>query len=201
MLTGTLQEAGLYLGDVITKSPFNKKGNRENKMLWAANDQVLRQNGGAWDNPVEHPDWDDRSRELRDHYLEQFVDSDLWGFKDPRTVLTLHGWLEVITNFQLIGIYRHPFLVAQSLKKRQKMPYEKSLQLWLEYNWRMQFYHKEYNMPMIEFHHDPAKLLVQINNLVDFLELPNKKEKYDFFDMELRNLCLLYTSPSPRDRG
>ena len=52
-LTGSLQEAGLYLGDCHTWNPHNLKGNRENQEIVDINDRVLADNGGAWDAPPE----------------------------------------------------------------------------------------------------------------------------------------------------
>ena len=34
-----------------------------------------------------------------------------WGFKDPRSCLTLEVWTEQLSEFKVIGIYRHPLEV------------------------------------------------------------------------------------------
>jgi len=187
MLAGTLQEAGLFLGKVINKSPFNKKGNKESKDLWFINNHVLEINQGAWDNPPKLPIWDGTSRLARDHYLRQFIGSEVWGFKDPRCVLTLDGWIEVIPNFQFAGIFRHPFLVAESLMKRNKMPYKDSLQVWLEYNWRLKFYKKKYDFPLIEFNVDSTKLKRDLSLMIEELDLPHKNIDFSFLEEKLRN--------------
>ena len=54
-LTGSLEEAGLHMGDIHTWNPHNLKGNRENQKIVDINDQVLASAGAAWDNP---PDTD-----------------------------------------------------------------------------------------------------------------------------------------------
>ena len=50
-LAGSLQEAGLYLGEVNTTAPHNAKGNRESRTIVALHDGLLQANGGAWDAP------------------------------------------------------------------------------------------------------------------------------------------------------
>ena len=51
VLAGSLQEAGLVLGDVVTQAPHNKKGNRENRAIMFMQEDLLQSNGGSWDNP------------------------------------------------------------------------------------------------------------------------------------------------------
>ncbi len=51
-LAGSLQAAGLELGDVRTEGEtFNQKGNREPSELIALHEDVLITNGGAWHLP------------------------------------------------------------------------------------------------------------------------------------------------------
>jgi len=52
-LTGILEEAGLWLGEVTRVSTFNAKGNRESPPLMRLNDAVLAANGGSWHCPPE----------------------------------------------------------------------------------------------------------------------------------------------------
>jgi hypothetical protein len=56
-LAGSLQEAGLYLGEVKTAAPHNAKGNRESRAIMALQDDLLRANGGDWDTPPEQVVW------------------------------------------------------------------------------------------------------------------------------------------------
>ena len=49
-LTGSLQEAGVDLGDCHSWNPHNRKGNRENQEIVDLNDAVLHLNDAAWDN-------------------------------------------------------------------------------------------------------------------------------------------------------
>ncbi len=50
-LAGSLQQAGLYLGEVVEQAPHKKRGNRESLVIRSLNDRLLEENGGAWDSP------------------------------------------------------------------------------------------------------------------------------------------------------
>ena len=192
MLAGTLEEAGLYLGDVINSSPFNKKGNKENKLLWKINDAVLEYSNGAWDIPPKNVRWPETEKQVRDQFLLKFVGKKLWGFKDPRTVLTLLGWLEVIPDPKLIGIFRHPILVAKSLKRRNKFSFDQSLQLWLEYNWRIKWFIQNRDLKIIEFSADPEVLKKDIRKLIDYIGLDSSVLGFEFLDKSLQTVDLDY---------
>ena len=51
LLTGSLEAAGLYLGEVNNEAPFNRKGNKENESIRELNDALLERNGAAWNRP------------------------------------------------------------------------------------------------------------------------------------------------------
>ena len=56
-LAGTLQEAGLYLGEVHTENPFNRKGNRENPSIMALHEDILAHSEGSWHQPPAGCHW------------------------------------------------------------------------------------------------------------------------------------------------
>ncbi|MDP9112345.1 MAG: hypothetical protein M3O20_01535, partial [Acidobacteriota bacterium] len=60
-----------------------------------------------------------------------------WGFKDPRTSRLLTFWRSVMDTSQCEGRYvialRNPLSVALSLEKRNQIPVEKGLWLWLHH--------------------------------------------------------------------
>lgn len=70
----------------------------------------------------------------------------VWGFKDPRTTITLPVWLSIFPNAKVINIVRHGQAVATSLLEREKRQVPRrvplslvsldtglSLNLWAEY--------------------------------------------------------------------
>ncbi len=117
-LAGCLQEAGLELGDVVERAPHNPKGNRENLAIRSLNDDVLAYSNGAWDQPPENLRWTRGHRRRRDEIISGYAEFSPWGFKDPRTVLTLPFCGEVLPHLLFAGTFRHPMAVAGSLAWR-----------------------------------------------------------------------------------
>jgi hypothetical protein len=147
-----MQRFGVKLGVVFTASPYNKRGNRENARIMALNEEVLAINGGGWDNPVSVTKWSEMQRNERDAIISELTvsESAYWGFKDPRTLLTLPFWLEAIEP-EYIGTFRHPIRVAQSLNSRSGIPLEQGLSLWFDYNQRLLKLVREFHFPVVNF--------------------------------------------------
>lgn len=144
-LTGSLQQAGLALGEFSEWNPHNLKGNRENTEIMALNEAVLKANGGAWDLPPRHIEWPPVFREQARQILTKYASTPVWGFKDPRTLFTLNGWLDLGITPYYIGIFRHPLSVAASLMRRNSDTFDqrRALRLWYEYNRKLlQIYEK-----------------------------------------------------------
>jgi hypothetical protein len=203
LLTGTLQECGLDLGDVNTAAPANKKGNRESWALMALHEDLLRKAGGSWSQPPEQPvAWGRLHRGIRDAYIASFADSPLWGFKDPRSLLVLEGWLEAVPGLETIGIFRHPQEVANSLQARTPDLFtpETALQLWLAYNVRLLAWQEESGCPLLEYLPDAAAFKRDAVAAARRLRLPRPGEPEDlaFHDPRLRHQ-LADESPLPDD--
>ncbi|MDH3376346.1 MAG: sulfotransferase [Gammaproteobacteria bacterium] len=133
-LTGCLQEAGLELGEVNNQAEFNKKGNKENQAIMRLNDAVLAHNNGSWQQVPISIEWSANDKRRRDLILASYPEDRLWGFKDPRTTITLDGWLEALPNARLVGSVRHPWEVANSLACRNGIQLKRGLDLWTDYN-------------------------------------------------------------------
>src|SRR5690242_7651516 len=111
-LTGMLEDAGVFLGNVSKQNPHNKKGNQENLEIMRLNDAVLAANGATWDRPPEsEADWSREQKEALQAILSQYAGHARWAFKDPRTMFTLSGWREALPELQFIGTFRHPSAV------------------------------------------------------------------------------------------
>ena len=46
-LTGTLEEAGVFLGEVVVQAKFNARGNRENRRIMDLHNAVLAAKGSS----------------------------------------------------------------------------------------------------------------------------------------------------------
>lgn len=163
LLTGCLEAAGLHLGDVNHAAPFNKRGNKENEKIRDVHASILARHGLDWKHPPEsalHWTADERARmlELLSPYREA---GRPWGFKDPRAVWLLEGWLDLFPDASLIGVFRHPLLVAQSLAARPgdlHVPTDLGLHLWERTNRRLLALHHARAFPVLHFSHHAGDL-------------------------------------------
>lgn len=190
-LAGSLEEAGLYLGEVNTAAPHNAKGNRESRAIMDLQDDLLRANGGQWDAPPERVVWQPAHRAQRDTIIASYPVNRIWGFKDPRTLLTLSGWLEVLPSVRFIGTFRHPLAVAASLHARNQVPVEKSLNLWMAYNRLLLDYQRRFNFPIVCFDWPPERYHQGLQAIVPALNLKTPSEGFSFFESILRHNAAL----------
>jgi len=56
-IAGSLEDCGVYLGDVNSCSPDNLKGNRELREVITLNEDLLKSAGGSWFSPPEKITW------------------------------------------------------------------------------------------------------------------------------------------------
>lgn len=184
MLTGTLEQAGLFLGEVNTENSHNEKGSKESNFLMQFHEEILNENRGSWDLPPYQTIWSANKRTIRDFYIHKFRNQKVWGFKDPRSIFLLDGWLEAIPNLQKVGIFRHPSLVTQSLMSRNNFTEEQGLDLWIRYNRKMLEIFKQKRFPIIEFVDNAATMKTQLMKVIEKLEL-NTEVDLDFLDETL----------------
>ncbi len=194
-LAGSLEQAGLYLGDhdVAGKGRWNAKGNRESKILMRLHEDVLLGNGGSWDHPPEHVSWNAEQRRVRDQFIRSRSEQRHWGFKDPRTVLLVDGWLEAIPDMRMVATIRHPIAVARSLERRAGARQAVSdsldewLGLWLAYNERLLRLHEAHGFPIIDFDLPTDRYQERLARLIDELGLHPPPPGQDFFESALRS--------------
>ena len=124
----------------------NPKGFYENFDFRRINDQILNLSGydvKSYNTEVPSLQTNDRllskmSILVKDHNLQY----ENWGWKDPRTCLTIKYWVDIIRELDLIDdlkiilVARKASSVARSLKKRNELPLEQGLELWKAYTER-----------------------------------------------------------------
>lgn len=186
-LAGSLEEAGVYLGEVQRKNPFNLKGNCEHLKIMELHDDLFATNGGSWDNPPQKVEWTAKHKELRDRIISEYAAVPLWGFKDPRALFALDGWLEALPGMTLVGTSRHPLAVARSLERRNKFPLEKGFQIWAAYNRRLLECYARQPFPVISFDLPEDAYRQKLTTLLPLLGLPAPPEKFAFFEADLRH--------------
>jgi hypothetical protein len=157
LVANLLSVCGLYLGeeqDLMPATVDNPKGYWEHRRLLILNNEILAELGGDWESPPTVIEgW---AEEVRMNYLrtkaevllEEFIGHEPWGWKDPRTSLTLpfwmslNGlrvpfWLGVAPKLKIVLCLRNPREVSRSLSTRKHSPTSAGLDLWLLYNQRI----------------------------------------------------------------
>jgi hypothetical protein len=185
-LAGSLEQHGLFLGDVNTAAPWNKRGNRESFAIMDLQGAILEASGGSWDRPPEHVEWRPEHLDAARALLAEHAERPLWGFKDPRTLLTIEGWRALVPDLEPVGIFRHPLKVAQSLKSRNDLDLEAGLALWRAYNERLLALHDRTPFPIVSFDEEPAVLEEKLAQAAELLGLPGDEATEPFFTEELR---------------
>ena len=142
----------------------NPKGHWENAKITKLNDEILKINGGSWHkvplNLNKTPK--DLGKKIR-LILEPFYETNAlaYGFKDPRLCLTLNKWKKILPKVVVVGIFRHPLKVAESLKKRDGFNYDESIKLWKTYNESLIRLLKKNKSFLIDFDWPQKKLFEQ----------------------------------------
>lgn len=196
-LTGSLQEAGLFLGDCHTWNPHNLKGNRENQQFVDLHDDILKENGGAWNLPPGKVTWSERHYHWASDLLRENASEPVFGFKDPRALLVLDGWKSVYPNIEFVGICRHPNEVARSLVKRGAIERETALQLWYAYNRALYREYRKRPFPLLCFDDEESALQEKIGRVATQLGLRAQGEAEPFYSSDLRTALKTETQPLP----
>ena len=136
-----LMASGIHMGNrLLGASPCQPDGHFEDTDFISVNDQILKHAGGSWDNPPDEEAIVEVARQSKD-FLQEFIESKsqhrLWGWKDPRTVLTIRCFMPFIKKPHIIPCFRETRDVARSLNRRDGMPIAQGQQLAMEYNRRL----------------------------------------------------------------
>lgn len=189
-LAGTLEQAGVYFGNVSHNNKYNKKGNKENNEVIQLNDEILEYNKASWNIPPNKLSWNNYHEKKGEAIVREYNcvrNVKYWGFKDPRTLLTLAFWNHLLPNAKYIGAYRNPASVAKSLYNREeiRIDIDAGLDLWFKYNQEMISFHEKKPFPVISFDLSSEDYIKKLEDIKSFLHLPNTLET-DFFDKKLR---------------
>lgn len=145
MVAKLLHQAGLDLGPddaLMPPAEENPEGFFEHLDFVRLNDEILNAAGAGWDCPPEaNFDWKHRDlqwlRERASALSSTFGDRSPWGWKDPRTTLTLPFWKTVLGPLATIAVIRNPLEVVTSLHRRNGFSVALSLTLWRIYAERL----------------------------------------------------------------
>ena len=164
-LVGSLEQCGLFLGDVSRSGKYNAKGTRELPAAVSVHYQILTASGGFWRHPPNQITALPQQKQTLKKMAAQLAESAPCGLKDPRLLLLIDTWLDALNSFAvspiLVGAFRHPTAVAQSLANRHRMSEHEAITLWLWYNIELVRLHQVYRLPIIEYDLSNARAYCQ----------------------------------------
>src|ERR1051326_3937827 len=118
LITRMLNFLGVDLGPeehLLEPAECNPKGFWEHQGFVAINDAVLEQLGGHWDEPPRCSSGWERLPKLnalktraRSLIQKEFATAQQWGWKDPRTCLTLPFWQDLLPSMHYVLCGREP---------------------------------------------------------------------------------------------
>ncbi len=123
----------------------NPRGYWEPRWMVELNDEILAKLGTVWWRPLpaapgweRSPDFDELRERARRLLEEKFGATRLWGWKDPRTTLTLPFWKELMPDATYVICLRNPADAISSIQRRPdpELPIGAWGDLWLEYTAR-----------------------------------------------------------------
>ena len=198
---GLLSQIGIPMGKLKTGSFDNPKGFYENKRVVQFNDRILGLLGQSWDATIALPDnWVaiDQIRSLKvtikTFIQKEFKKEELFALKDPRFSLTLPLWKEIFLELGIeikqFILVRHPFEVANSLYKRNRIVQTKGMTLWMKYMLNAEFISRNHTRSFInyqDFLTEPAVIINQ--QAINFKVTATKLTKIatNFIDSKLRH--------------
>lgn len=137
-----LNVSGLYLGEeeeLFAGRPDNPEGFYEHRRFYAINDRILQVFEASWDVPrALAVGWETDCRldaiyEDAKNLVAEFQDHPHWGWKDPRSSLTIAFWRRVIPDLKIVVCLRNPVDVCGSLTKRGYASTRFGFELWQAY--------------------------------------------------------------------
>jgi hypothetical protein len=186
MVAGLLKLCGLALGDdedLVPATDDNRKGHWEHKEFVRLNTAMLALAGGAAEDPPMLPEgWFEQIElePLRDQakrsVVRIFGERTDWGWKDPRTALTVPFWRTVVPGLRFVICIRNPLDSAASLAKRNQVTQRKAMALWQHYNEAaLRNTRPEERIVVFyeDFFQDVRRALMP---LLDYLDLPHPPE-------------------------
>lgn len=122
MVAALLQSLGVNMGEnLLEDCPDNPRGHFEDMDFLNMNKRILRENGGSWLSPPDELRIPYHLRKQIDGLMARKTNGKPWGWKDPRTCLTLEAYRSYLKEPDYIVCYRNPLSIARSLKERNDM--------------------------------------------------------------------------------
>ena len=132
-------------GELLPADPTNPDGFFERLDIWRTQEALLNALHMSWFQPrIPPPGWTvSQAAQPFRAQLGKIIDGafagrEIWGWKDPRSMILLPLWRELLAErgiaLSAVFIVRNPLDVAKSLERRNRVPIQAGLNLWQFYN-------------------------------------------------------------------
>jgi hypothetical protein len=190
---------------LLPANPSNPRGHWESAPLVELHDQLLSALDSSWDDwRTPGARWKESdaagrfSGQLRLAIDEEYGNAPLFVLKDPRMCRTLPYWMSILEKSGIrsapLLIVRNPLEVAESLRTRDDMPFEKAMLLWLRHNLDAEFETRHLQRNIVTFDallEDWKLLAVQTAGRLGITwprqPLDAAHDMREFLDLELHN--------------
>jgi hypothetical protein len=190
---------------LVPANKWNPRGYWESAPLVNLHDQLLAALDSTWDDwRTPGKSWKESDAanrfagKLRLVIDEEYANAPLFVLKDPRMCRTLPYWMSILEKSGIrsapIIIVRNPLEVAESLKARDGMSFEKAMLLWLRHMLDAEHATRHLNRNIVTFDallEDWKLLAVQTAGRLglQWPRLPNDAahDVRDYLDLELHN--------------
>ena len=185
---GMLQVLGVDMGSIGPSKKWNPEGSFEDKDFQRLNRDIFRMVEEAksyWNPPTFEQIMETRTRatpKIQKLVSEKSRGSSIWGWKNPKAILTAELYLPYLTDPHFVIVFRNPLDTAKSsvAHRRGKISYLYALKLANFYTGEiLAFLERHPDMPSIflsfeEIMADPSK---ETERLAHFLGLELSEEK------------------------
>jgi hypothetical protein len=181
MLSGIVERLGIDMGDDQPGRQFsNPMGHYEDGDFLTLNESILATAGGSWNNPPAADLINDQALGFGDR-LEQIIrgkfqknENQSWGWKDPRTSLTIQLYFPYLKNPYILWCQRDQAAISNSLWKRNKITPQQSERLTDHYQLMIgDFIEKHPEIPVLRVSYQDIvnRPEIWIWKIADFLEV------------------------------
>ena len=187
-VTRLLALLGVQLGPeeaLLAPAGENARGFFEHRALMRVNKELLQRLGGSWSQPPRlvggwqrDPGLEDLRACARQLIEADFAGAPLWGFKDPRTSLTLPFWAELLEEAgweaRYVICHRRPLDSARSLHARDAIRLDEGIALWTRYTAAALAHTAGRPRILISYEHLFGEREALVGELAGFLGVPQR---------------------------
>ena len=190
---------------LVPANDWNPRGYWESAPLTALHDEMLAELDSSWD------DWRAPSARWKEGEIanrfankirlavdEEYANAQLFVLKDPRMCRTLPYWMSILEKSGIrsapLLVVRNPLEVADSLRERDGIPFEKAMLLWLRHNLDAEYEtrHLPRNIVTLDALLEDWKLLAVQSGARMGIQWPRQpndaaSDVREFLDIELHN--------------